>query len=211
MRSALMPPVLAISGGRNRFSLTVRLAKIARSSGQSATPSLAIRSIGNPTSSRSRNMTEPERLPTMPMIDFKVVVLPAPLRPSRVTTSPSRTSRSTPWRMCDSLYQACRPLTSSTVLARVAGASASAASGMSSPHIGFPDLRVLRHRAVVAFRQHPSAGQDRDAMRQIGDHLQIVLDHQDGAVRGCAADEIGGAIDVLVAHARHRLIEQHHF
>ena len=28
----------------------------------------------------------------MPMIDFSVVVLPAPLRPSSVTTSPARTS-----------------------------------------------------------------------------------------------------------------------
>src|SRR3984885_3915684 len=37
-----------------------------------------------------------------------------------------------------------------------------------------------------------------------------MLDHQDGAVHRHAADEIGRAIDVLVAHARHRLIKQHH-
>ena len=43
----------------------------------------------------------------MPMIDFSVVVLPAPLRPSSVTTSPSKTSKVTPCRMWDSPYQAC--------------------------------------------------------------------------------------------------------
>ena len=47
-------------------------------------------------------------------------------------------------------------------------------------------------------------------MREIGDHAKIVLDHQNRSVRGHAADEIGRTIDVLVAHARHRLIEQHH-
>ena len=44
--------------------------------------------------------------PTMPMIDLSVVVLPAPLRPSSVTTSPVATSKSMPCRMCDSPYQA---------------------------------------------------------------------------------------------------------
>jgi hypothetical protein len=42
-------------------------------------------------SSRPSNLIEPVRLPTMPMMDFMVVVLPAPLRPSSVTTSPACT------------------------------------------------------------------------------------------------------------------------
>ncbi len=37
------------------------------------------------------NCIEPVRLPMMPITDFSVVVLPAPLRPSSVTTSPSFT------------------------------------------------------------------------------------------------------------------------
>src|SRR5271155_5868082 len=111
------------------------------------------------------------------MIDFSVVVLPAPFRPSRVTTSPSRTSRSTPWRICDSLYQACRPLTSSTVGARAAGVRARAASAMPHPEIGLLHVFVLRHLAIIALRKHASACQHGDAMRQIGDHLEIVLDH----------------------------------
>ena len=48
-------------------------------------------------------------------------------------------------------------------------------------------------------------------MRQVGDHLQVMLDHEDRAVRRYAADEGGDAVDVLVAHARHRLVEEHHF
>src|SRR5208283_2007936 len=189
MRSTLIAPVLAISGGRNRFSLTVRLAKMARSSGQSATPSRAMRSIERLMSSRSRNITEPLRLPTMPMIAFRVVVLPAPLRPSRVTTSPSRTSRSTPCRMCDSLYQAWRPSTFRIVAGSAPAERSLAASAMSRAHVGLPDLRVFRHRAIVAFRQHPSAGEHGDAVREVGDDLEIVLDHQDGAVFRDAADQ----------------------
>jgi hypothetical protein len=41
-------------------------------------------------------LTEPVRLPMMPMIDFSVEVLPAPLRPSKVTTSPAFTLKLTP-------------------------------------------------------------------------------------------------------------------
>jgi len=37
------------------------------------------------------NCTDSVRLPTIPMIDFRVVVLPAPLCPSNVTTSPAFT------------------------------------------------------------------------------------------------------------------------
>ena len=52
-------------------------------------PSRAMRSLVSPMSSLPSNDTDPVRWPTMPMIDFKVVVLPAPLRPSSVTTSPA--------------------------------------------------------------------------------------------------------------------------
>lgn len=73
-----------------------------RSSGQSARPSRAMRFEGREMSSCPSNRTEPRRLSIMPMIDFIVVVLPAPLRPSSVTSSPERTDSSTPCRMWDS-------------------------------------------------------------------------------------------------------------
>src|ERR1700761_1586960 len=209
--STLMAPVLAIGGGRNRFSLTESEANMARSSGQNATPCRAMRSIERPISSLPPNTTEPVRLRTMPMIALSVVVLPAPFRPRRVTTSPSRTPRSTPCRISDSLYQACRPLMLSTVLSAAAGVIARAASAMPHPEIGLLHLFVLRHFAIVALGQHTPARQHGDAVREMGDDLKIVLDHQNGAVRRHAADEVGGAIDVLMAHARHRLVQQHHF
>src|SRR5918912_44888 len=82
------------------------------------------------------NLIEPWRRATMPMIDFSVVVLPAPLRPRSVTTSPSRTSKSMPCRMCDSPYQALRPRTSSRL-------------DMARSEIGLDYARVLRHGVVV--------------------------------------------------------------
>ena len=50
--------------------------------------------------------TEPARRGTIPISERRVVVFPAPLRPRMVTSSPGRTARSTPCRMCDSPYQA---------------------------------------------------------------------------------------------------------
>ena len=41
--------------------------------------------------------------------------------------------------------------------------------------------------------------------------MQIVFDHQDRAIGGDAPDQGGDAVDVFVAHARHRLVEQQHF
>ena len=67
-----------------------------RSSGQMAMPARAIWFEASRVSSRPSNFTDPVRFATMPMIDFRVVVLPAPLRPSSVTTSPRLTSNVTP-------------------------------------------------------------------------------------------------------------------
>ncbi len=50
----------------------------------------------SPRSSRPSKVIEPPCGGVIPMIERMVVVLPMPLRPSRVTTSPRRTSISTP-------------------------------------------------------------------------------------------------------------------
>ena len=89
-------PPLRMIGGSNRFSFTSRLAKIPRSSGQNATPRRAILSDGIREISVPSNSIEPVRLPMIPITDFSVDVLPAPLRPSNVTTSPGRTSKLMP-------------------------------------------------------------------------------------------------------------------
>src|SRR5437899_10158515 len=99
-------------------------------------------SDGSPTVSPFSKRTEPERFSTIPMIDFRVVVLPAPLRPKSVTSSPRPISKFTPCRMWDSPYHACRPSTFKRL------------SGMTGPDIGFDDQRVLRHCFVRPLGQH---------------------------------------------------------
>src|SRR5512143_1845895 len=138
-------------------------------------PRRAMRSDGWPTVSRPSNVTDPVRFSTMPMTDFKVVVLPAPLRPSSVTSSPRPISNPTPCRMCDSPYQACRPSTLSNI------------SGMAGPDIGFDDLLILRHRVVRPLGQYLAARQHGDGVGEVGDDTHIVLDHQHGAVLGDGA------------------------
>src|SRR5438045_5544026 len=99
------------------------------------------------------NLIEPWRRPTMPMIDFSVVVWPAPLRPRSVITSPSRTSKSMPCRMCDSPYHALSPRTSSRL-------------GMAGSEIGLDHARVLGYRVVVALGQDLATLQHGDAVRK---------------------------------------------
>src|SRR5436190_11788944 len=99
------------------------------------------------------NITCPERLPSMPMIDLSAVVLPAPFRPRSVTTSPSLTSKLMPWRTWDSPYQASRLETSSDILAGLI---------MTGSQIGFLDRFVRQEFRIAALRQHSTAGQHRD-------------------------------------------------
>src|SRR5271169_4544872 len=136
-------------------------------------PSRAILFEGMPMISVPLRRIEPRRWPMMPMIDLSVVVLPAPLRPSSVTTSPSATAKLIPCRMCDSPYQACSSSTRSS--SRAEGD----ASGMTGPEIGLDDLGIVRHGGVIAFGQDATAGQHRDHVREIGNHGQIVLDRSE--------------------------------
>ena len=82
-----------------------------RSSGQMAMPSRAMRFDGRLEVSVPSKTIAPLRWVTMPMIDFSVVVFPAPFLPSKVTTSPRATSNDAPCRMCDSPYHALRSRT----------------------------------------------------------------------------------------------------
>src|ERR1700685_66635 len=204
MRSRSRPPGRTC-GGSNRYSLTSRLEKIPRSSGQKAMPAREITLEASLVSSRFSKRTEPVRFSTMPMIALSVVVLPTPLPPSSVTTSPACTSKVTPWSTWDSPYQASRLST-----ARSGCASGIDSSGMARPEIGFAHRRILRHRLVVALGQHVAAREHGDAVAQIGDDAEIVLDHQHGALVGQRFDQRADAGDIVVAHARHWLVEQQH-
>src|SRR5262245_31725816 len=112
----------------------------------------------------------------MPMIDFSVVVLPAPLRPSSVTTSPANTSNVAPCRTWDSPYQACNPSTDSK--------GAPAGLSMANPEVGLAHQRIGRNRLVVPLREYPAAREHGDAVGEVGDHAEIVLDHQHRAHGG---------------------------
>src|SRR6266567_6377183 len=205
-------PPARTTGGSRRFSRTSRLAKMPRSSGQNAMPMRAILSEVARMISWLLNLIEPVRLPMMPMIDFSVVVLPAPLRPSSVTTSPAFTSKLIPCRMWDSPYQASRLRTWRMLppVAAFAGASAVAVSGMTGSQIGFLDAFVLGEFAVVALREHLPARQHGDDVGEIGHDAQVMLDHQDGVFRRDPLDQRRDLVDVLVTHAGHRLVQQHH-
>src|SRR5688572_31849641 len=144
-------------------------------------------------------VTEPVRFSTMPMTDFRVVVLPAPLRPKSVTSSPRPISKPTPWRMCDSPYQACR-------FSTLSSGSLSTVSAMPRPDIGFDHGRIFGHRRVRALGQDRAARQHGDGVGEIGDDGHVVLDHQYGAVTRNRADERGDALDVLLPQARHGLV-----
>src|SRR6185312_16515557 len=150
-----------------------------------------------PISSLPWNRTLPSRRGTRPMIDFMVVVLPAPLRPSRVTTSPSRTSRSTPCRMWLSPYQAFSPLIASM-------------SGMVTAKVGGDHLGVLGDRGVVAFGQDAPARQHRDGVTKPFDDGQIVLHHQNRPSIPHPPDQFDDTVHIAVCHACRRLIQQHH-
>src|SRR5262245_42707404 len=140
------------------------------------------------------------------MIDLSVVVLPAPLRPSSVTTSPAPTSTPTPCRRWDSPYQACSPSTTRSG----AAPGARTASFMADPHVGFAHVGVGGDGCVVALGQDAAAGEHGDAVGQVGDHAEIVLDHQHGAVGRYRLDESRDEIDVLMPHHGGRIVTQPH-
>src|SRR5512143_1352961 len=160
------------------------------------------------------NTIDPARRGTTPTIDFSVVVLPAPLRPSSVTTSPAATSKLTPCSTCDSPYHAFSSRTASSGAPAAAGAPGDAgvarSSGMGRPEISLDHVGVLRDVRVIALRQHLAAREHGDAVRERRDDGQMVLDHQHRPVRGDALDQRGDPLDVLVRHAGGRLVEQQH-
>src|SRR5438552_15570663 len=146
-----------------------------RSSGQNAMPWRAILSDEARVMSWPLKRIEPVRLPIIPITDFSVVVLPAPLRPSSVTTSPAFTLKLMPWRMWDSPYQACRSETERiSAPAGLAAASAIFNSAMTGPQIGFLDALVLGQLRIIAFGQHLAARQHRDDVVQVANHRAIM-------------------------------------
>src|SRR5512137_888830 len=108
-------------------------------------------------------LIDPFRAPVSPMMARSVVVRPAPLRPSSVTTSPWFTCRSTPCRMCDSPYHACRSLISRAVAMSVPDPFKLRGG---RAHVGFLDRRVAGDLGIRPFGEHRAARQHGD---RVGD------------------------------------------
>src|SRR2546428_4251046 len=140
---------------------------------------------------------EPSRRAIMPMMAFRVVVLPTPFRPRSVTTSPRGTSNSTPWRMCDSPYHAFRPAT-----------ERSAASGMLGAQVSLDHLGITGHRPIVALGDDLAAREHRDLIRKIRDDAQVVFDHEPGAVGRDEMDEACVVFKGRVRQCSSRLVER---
>src|SRR5688572_22836707 len=162
-------------------------------------PSLAIARDGKRMVSRPLKRTEPLRRSRIPIMALSVVVLPAPLRPSRVATSPSSTSKLTPCSTCDSPYQPWRSRTDSNAAGAMplAGDAATRVSAMARSDIGLEHPRIFRDLGIFAFGEDLAARQHGDAIGKRRDHRQVVLDHQHGAVLGSSPDQCRNPLHVL--------------
>src|SRR5215212_6241938 len=116
-----------------------------------------------PTVSCPWTLIEPLRLPISPRIARSVLVRPAPLRPSKVTTSPSSTFRLTPCSTCDSPYQPCR----SAISRKVRAISVRPLQlGVRRAHVGLDHGRVAGHLGIGTLGQRGTALQHGD---RVGD------------------------------------------
>src|SRR2546422_868778 len=171
MRSAAGRPPGRVHVAISMFSATVRSAKIPLSSGAQPTPSCAISCVRRPWMGWPRNSTPPARGRRYPMIVRRVVVFPAPFRPTRQTTSRGPTPSDTDRKMW---------------LAWMNTSTASTVSmARPSPRPGAPaDDRVDdapvgldRGRRAVGEDAPPRAGDDPDGGD--GDDIPLVVDPGD--------------------------------
>ena len=81
---------------RRRFSSTLMVPKTRRPSGDWAMPRFTTSWLGYLSRGLPSKMISPSQGRTRPLMDSRVVLLPAPLAPRMVTISPSSTCRSIP-------------------------------------------------------------------------------------------------------------------
>src|SRR5690606_40632536 len=89
-------------------------------------------------------------------------------------------------------------------------ASSAVLSVIFGSHVGGTHTFVLADAAVVAAGENFAALQHRHFVAEVGDHLEVVLDHQHRALGCHCPDDLGNHRHVLVAHAGHGLVEQQH-
>src|SRR5260221_3150131 len=166
---------LRFSAKATRFSRTLRLGKICRPSGTSATPRRAMRSGGMLSVRAPRKVMLPLKGLVSPMIERTVVVLPMPLRPSKVATSPSRISNERSNR---------------TWLAPYAVSSLSTLSREFVSEGGLAHFRVDANLFRRIRGDDPAFDHHRDADGDSEHRVHVVLDEQHRGPGANALDEL---------------------
>src|SRR3954466_5125504 len=154
----LKPPI-------SRFSRTLSAGKTRRPSGTSAMPA-AVRAWAG---SRVTSTPSKRILPFLESIDpatpRRVVLLPAPLAPIRLTISPSATSKDRSRTAGTSPYASSRFFTSRS---------------KRPPEVGLDHARVRLHFSRRAFEEPHAVIHDQDTLGDVHNEVHVVLDHDDG-------------------------------
>src|SRR6202030_4546968 len=146
-------------------------------------------------------MTDPRVLSIRPMMDFKVVVLPAPLRPIRQTISPLATSRLISCSTWLAPYQAFRLLTCNI-------RSCNIRSMLPLAQIDPLHRFVLAHLRWRSLCQELAVVQHQDTIADPQHQLHLVLDQDDRPFAGELHDQIHHDAGFLRTHAGSRLVKQ---
>src|SRR6478752_2386598 len=166
-----------------------------RSSGTQPMPARARASADRLARSAPSRVIVPSICRCRPMTERSRVVLPAPLRPTRVTTSPGATSMLTSVRTRASPYQAERPATSSIRAGPGSAPAVDAAPGsaacsvvvvpvvsslMGCSEVCRDDPLVGAHLLVGSLREHLPGLEHGDAVGERADDVHVVVDEDDG-------------------------------
>src|SRR5215510_10086873 len=166
-----------------------------RPSGQCAMPSSSTRRGAARVMSSPSKAIRPALGTSTPEIAFNGVVLPAPLAPMRVTSSPLRTSKDSPRTAATLPY---RHSSASTVSTRV-----------SLAEVGADHLGVALDLGRAAGRVDPALVQAHDAVGHAHHHLHVVLDEEDGDAERADLSELRHEPSSLHrVHAGDRLVQQ---
>src|SRR5262245_14645834 len=133
-------------------------------------PSRTIAWAGSRWIGRPSNRTAPRAGWSRPTMVRRVVVLPAPLRPSRTVTAPGRVPSETPWRMWCWPIQVWMPSTSRT----------GSGTGGAPAEVGGLDVGIRADRLGRVVRDEPAVLEHGHGVGERQDHVDLVLDQEDG-------------------------------
>src|SRR5262249_21918261 len=139
--------------------------------------------------------TAPRRGGSSPTVTFMLVVLPAPLRPSRPSSRPSPQRNETRCSTWLSPYIA----------------SMSASSSASFAKVNLLGARMRHHLGAGPLDLDPTEMQDRDALGEIERHIHVVLDHDDGHLARDRRQQLLHFPPLVAREAGEGLVEQKHF